>query len=734
VGAPNEPISRSSARAGEAFVSVASRLAVIIFALVAAVSALVAFELTRREEEHYIESKRLAGVMLTELWAASVAPALDFADTDAIATSVGMLAQNRDVVDAAVWSNDDPQPLGGLHQRGPLAAGADHRPGVRVGRDHIDIARAVKSPVGKPLGTVLVRVSLAQENAAFATARQRIFWLASALSALVAALLVGVVRRTIISPLAALERAARRLARGELTEVIDLRSDEVGRLGHTFNQMGRVIREREERIFAVNTRLQGLLDTMRQAIVVFDGAGRLGSERSRLARQIFGDASGAATNVVDLLYPAERAPAVEREAFRAWLDAAAATPPEGFDELSELAPREVQHRSSDGQERLLELEFRSAAGDDGAQRVMLLATDMTSQRTLERTAEAREREHKKQLAALRRLLAGGGQVFVRFLASTRERLARADHEVAGTGPLSAEAVEHAFRFVHTLRAESRSFDLAPVEELALGLELELSGTRHTPADSPLRRAVRTRLQTDFRKLASLLAEAEAVFVEGSPIGRRVLEQVTVARSDVEQLYKRFGERPDELGRIVSRLASRPFGEIASTLPDEAVRWASKAHKRVVLSVVGRETLVPGRLAERLSGVLAHLVRNAVAHGIEAPEQREELGKPPLGRIELECRETPRGVEIRVSDDGAGFDTGALGGAGLERAFAPGVSTRSTPDELGGFGVGLGAVRDELKQVGYLVELKSENGTGASVLIEPISAPRDQSWPISPSSS
>ncbi|HEV8550752.1 MAG TPA: HAMP domain-containing protein, partial [Polyangiaceae bacterium] len=322
---------RPPGRSQKGFVSVASRLALVIFALVAAVSALVAFELTRREQEHYVESKRLAGAMLTDLFAASVAPALDFADNDALGASLGMLAQNREVVDAAVWAPEGREPLARLRTPSALGAATDHRPGTRLAHEYVDLSRAVTSPDGKPLGTVLVRVSLAQENAAFRAARRRIFWLACGLSALVAALLVGVVRRTIISPLAALERAARGLSRGdELREVVNLRRDEVGSLGRTFNHMGRAIREREERIFAVNARLQGLLDTMRQAIVVFDGDGHLASERSRLARQIFGEAAGEGTNVVDLLYPAERSPDVEREAFRAWLAEAALTPPEGF--------------------------------------------------------------------------------------------------------------------------------------------------------------------------------------------------------------------------------------------------------------------------------------------------------------------------------------------------------------------------------------------------------------------
>jgi len=190
---------------------------------------------------------------------------------------------------------------------------------------------------------------------------------------------------------------------------------------------------------------------------------------------------------------------------------------------------------------------------------------------------------------------------------------------------------------------------------------------------------------------------------------------------------------------VSRLAARPFGELTSTFADDAARWAGKAHKRVAVAILGREVLVPARVSERLSGVLAHLLRNAIAHGIELPERRVERGKPEVGRIELSCRETDQGVAIRMSDDGAGFDPNAFGGNceggnNWEAAFAPGVSTRKTPDELGGFGVGLGAVRDELKEVGYLVTLKSESGSGASVLIGPASFAPERAWQTFPSSS
>jgi two-component system chemotaxis sensor kinase CheA len=139
-------------------------------------------------------------------------------------------------------------------------------------------------------------------------------------------------------------------------------------------------------------------------------------------------------------------------------------------------------------------------------------------------------------------------------------------------------------------------------------------------------------------LARELTVAEALFVESSPIGRRVLEQVTVSRDDVTELYERFGGRRDELGRLVSRLAARPFGELLSALPDSVHRWAAKEGKRIELCVEGRETLVPAELSERLGGALAHLLRNAVAHGIEQPAERREKGKLEMGRIDVGCQQ------------------------------------------------------------------------------------------------
>jgi two-component system, chemotaxis family, sensor kinase CheA len=701
----------------------------MIFALVVGASLLVALELIRRERGHYLESKRSAAVMLTELFAAAVGPAVDFGDPVAVAHTLGMLSQNREVSHAAVWQGTEPRAVSQIGSPRP----GERRPTcgscVLVFDNQLTIVRPVSDPLGKHLGTVGVTVSLARENAAFASARRRIFWMTSGLAALVALLLMGAVRRSIISPLAQLEASARRLARGELVEVDGLRRDEVGNLGQAFNDMGRVIREREESIVAMNARIQNLLDHMRQAILVFDAAGQLARERSRLAHQVFGDVRGTDTNIADLLYPSAQATSVEREAFLSWLREVEGTDPSEFDELVELAPKEITLAGvPDGCSKTLELEFRQITEQAGNRRFMLLATDITSQRRLERTAEAQERAHARQLNAMRRLVAGGGQDFMRFLRAARERIAEAQQVDSQFDRLTSDGVEKLFRLVHTLRAEARSFDLRAVEALASTLELDLAGARHTASDSLMRESTKEKMSQGLAQLSSALNEAEDLFVASSPIGRRILDQVTVLRSDVDQLLEHYGRTDGQLGTLVSRLASRPFGELSWGLIEAVERWAGDDGKRVQIQVLGRDVQVPFPLCQHLGGVLSHLLRNAIAHGIEVPAERLQHGKPDVGQIEVLCTELAQGIRIEVRDDGAGFDIPALelhakaqglDARGFELAFEAGVTTRPQADALAGLGVGLGAVREDLDSLGYRISISSRPHLGSHICIEPV---------------
>ncbi|MBI5937967.1 MAG: Hpt domain-containing protein [Betaproteobacteria bacterium] len=114
-----------------------------------------------------------------------------------------------------------------------------------------------------------------------------------------------------------------------------------------------------------------------------------------------------------------------------------------------------------------------------------------------------------------------------------------------------------------------------------------------------------------------------------------------------------------------------------------------------------------RLLGALAPALEHLVRNAVAHGIELPERRRASGKPAAGEIELASVRTVDGVTIHVADDGAGIDP-----ALIERIFEPGFSTVQEANHVAGMGIGLDAVRAVVEELGGRVSVQSQPGQGA----------------------
>ncbi len=163
-----------------------------------------------------------------------------------------------------------------------------------------------------------------------------------------------------------------------------------------------------------------------------------------------------------------------------------------------------------------------------------------------------------------------------------------------------------------------------------------------------------------------------------------------------------------------------FGKLKRIVHDEAL----KSGKEARFTTQGGETTVDKALADFAGDALGHLVRNAVIHGIETPENRERAGKSPCGTIHLAAAVVSGMVEIDLLDDGAGIDHAALLRAarrqGLEAeddedlrslVFHTGISTRTQADLSAGRGVGLAAVRSAAHLLGGSIDLTSEKDLG-----------------------
>ena len=719
------------------FVSLGTKLVVLTVATLSIISSVVFVELTSRERESLIRSKQIAAGMVADLFAVSLTAPLDFNDRDAIDATLGHLRPNEDILYAAVWQPEASAPTATLERVASPQGRDDGYPTghSEVAKGQVVETRSIVTPTGKRLGAVTLRFSLAAENAAFAATRGRILWLSVGMTLFAAALLTGLARRIIIAPVERLVAAAQRLEAGETPEVAAAANDEVGRLAGAFNQMASAIADRESRLASARRSLQELVDHMRQGIVVFGAGGVIEELTSRQAAVIFGgndaaSAGFAGTDIRALLFPEVRTFNAEAFAFDEWVGAVFDLPAASWDELSTLAPKAVAIDRASGGTVELALEFRPIAQGDRIARVILLVTDESERRRLERAVKSQEHKHTRQLTAMRRLIAGGAAMFATFVESTGARLRRC-HELASALERGAriEDVDELFQHLHTLKGEARSFDLGELEGELVGAEDtvdELRQDLRRGSDESLARclaAIRARLDA----MATKVARARERFIEASPIGDSVLEQITVQRALFHRLEALTQDRHDEIGDVVRSLASRPFGEIAASVVDGISSWAANERKKLAVEVRGKEIPISGPHASVLRGVLTHLVRNAVAHGIEPREARRASGKAVVGKIVVECRREGGQTVIVVEDDGAGLDVAALrargeelglpaGTAAMDLALVPGLSTAKTVDDLAGRGMGLSAVRSDLDRIGWTLEITSEAAQGTWVSI------------------
>ena len=165
----------------------------------------------------------------------------------------------------------------------------------------------------------------------------------------------------------------------------------------------------------------------------------------------------------------------------------------------------------------------------------------------------------------------------------------------------------------------------------------------------------------------------------------------------------------------------PFRSITGPFPRALRDIANAEGKEVDLQIDGLDTELDRVILEGLSEPLVHMLRNAVAHGIESPDQRVAAGKAARGRVVLAAQQRGGMVAVSVSDDGRGVSQEVVAQAERDGSLAavlarPGFSTRSEVSALAGRGVGLDAVEAHVEAFGGTLQIESEPGAGMSVTL------------------
>ncbi|KIF56031.1 chemotaxis protein CheA [Pseudomonas fluorescens] len=192
----------------------------------------------------------------------------------------------------------------------------------------------------------------------------------------------------------------------------------------------------------------------------------------------------------------------------------------------------------------------------------------------------------------------------------------------------------------------------------------------------------------------------------------------------------------DLQTAVMKTRMQPIKKVFGRFPRLVRDLARQLKKEINLELVGEETDLDKNLVEALADPLVHLVRNAVDHGIESPEEREASGKARGGRVVLAAEQEGDHILLSISDDGKGMDPNVLRAIAVKRGvmdkdaadrlsdtecynliFAPGFSTKTEISDVSGRGVGMDVVKTKISQLNGSINIYSTKGQGSKIVIK-----------------
>ncbi|MEE4894945.1 chemotaxis protein CheA [Pseudomonas alliivorans] len=192
----------------------------------------------------------------------------------------------------------------------------------------------------------------------------------------------------------------------------------------------------------------------------------------------------------------------------------------------------------------------------------------------------------------------------------------------------------------------------------------------------------------------------------------------------------------DLQTAVMKTRMQPIKKVFGRFPRLVRDLARQLKKEINLELVGEETDLDKNLVEALADPLVHLVRNAVDHGIETPEEREATGKSRGGKVILAAEQEGDHILLSISDDGKGMDPNVLRSIAVKRGvmdkdaadrlsdtdcynliFAPGFSTKTEISDVSGRGVGMDVVKTKISQLNGSINIYSTKGQGSKIVIK-----------------
>lgn len=238
------------------------------------------------------------------------------------------------------------------------------------------------------------------------------------------------------------------------------------------------------------------------------------------------------------------------------------------------------------------------------------------------------------------------------------------------------------------------------------------------------------IRVDLERVDRLINAVGELVIQQAMLAQRVTESGLARSSDIGLGLEDLELLTREIQDSVMAIRAQPVKSVFQRMPRLVREAAEATGKKVKLVTSGEDTEVDKTVVERLAEPITHMLRNAIDHGLESPEDRLAAGKPAEGTVRLAALHRSGRIVIEIADDGKGINRPRVKGIAVERGliaedavlsddeidnliFLPGFSTATEVSDLSGRGVGMDVVRRSIQSLGGRISISSVPGKGST---------------------
>lgn len=238
------------------------------------------------------------------------------------------------------------------------------------------------------------------------------------------------------------------------------------------------------------------------------------------------------------------------------------------------------------------------------------------------------------------------------------------------------------------------------------------------------------IRVDLERVDRLINAVGELVIQQAMLAQRVTESGLARSSDIALGLEDLELLTREIQDSVMAIRAQPVKSVFQRMPRLVRECAEMTGKKVRLVTSGEDTEVDKTVIERLSEPITHMLRNAIDHGLEGPDERLAAGKPAEGTVRLAALHRSGRIVIEIADDGKGINRQRVRGIAVERGliaedaslsdeeidnliFMPGFSTATEVSDLSGRGVGMDVVRRSIQSLGGRISISSVPGKGST---------------------